>query len=85
MTEQCVTLAANNRYLEFVGNVLNVQIMIYVLYVIIPISTRFATVFLDLPRQKVAGNALFIKCIVIIFEQKSQTIVDDRVVYDVLT
>lgn len=38
MMELCVILAVNNLYLEFVGNVLNVLIMIYVPFVIMVIS-----------------------------------------------
>ena len=39
MMEQCVIHVVNNQYLEFVGNVQNVLIMTYVLYVIMVINT----------------------------------------------
>lgn len=55
-TEQCVTHAVSNQFSEFVGNVQNVLIMIYVLYVITRISTRFVIGFHDLPHLKVEGT-----------------------------
>jgi hypothetical protein len=56
MMAQCVTHVVSSQYLEFVGNVLNVEIMTCVPFVTMETSIIFDTVFIVLRHLAVRGK-----------------------------
>lgn len=60
MMVQCVTHAVSSQYLEFVGNVLNVEIMTSVLFVTMETSIIFGIVSIVLRHPAVKGKLLLL-------------------------
>jgi hypothetical protein len=60
MMVQCVTRVISSQYLEFVGNVLNVEIMTFVQFATMGINIISAIVFIVLPHLVVKGMLLLL-------------------------